>query len=82
MRGRGFEPHTKRMLNAGNGLQPLNMKRQEITILLQIRTHLRFGFLRSTAPRGAGIWSAGDCYCLGYRMPALPTQGTGLLFLY
>ena len=42
-----------------DGLQPLNMKRQEITILLQIRTHLRFGFLRSTAPRGAGMCSLG-----------------------
>ena len=29
MRGRGFKPHTEQMLNTGNGLQPLNMERQE-----------------------------------------------------
>ena len=29
MRGRGLDPHTELMLNAGNGLDPLNMKQQE-----------------------------------------------------
>ena len=39
MRGRGFEPHTERMLNAGNGLQLLNMERQEPIFLLQTDEH-------------------------------------------
>ena len=39
MRGWGFEPHTERMLNAGHGLQLLNMERQEPIFLLQTDEH-------------------------------------------
>ena len=39
MIGRGFEPRTEQMLNAGDRLQLLNMEQQEPIFLLQTRTH-------------------------------------------
>ena len=80
MRGRGFEPHTERMLNAGNGLQLLNMDRQEPTLPAPACNQIRLDFfVHSTRVR---FQMAGERYCRGYRMRPLPTGGTGLLLLF
>ena len=82
MRGRGFEPHTKRMLNAGHGLQLLNMERQEPIFLHQTDAQqpncsscIRMDFTFHSTRVRAMI--AGDCYCLIYRMYPLLPGGTG-----
>ena len=75
MRCRGFEPHTERMLNAGNGLQLLNMDRQEPTLPASNCNHIRMNFtIHSTLVQ---LQLAGERYCLAYRMHPLRTGVTG-----
>ena len=68
MRGRGFEPHTKRMLNAGNGLQLLNMGRQEPTLPVPDcnQVSLEFYIPQHTCatPDGVGLLLVADIACL------------------
>ena len=87
MRGQGFEPHTKQMLNAGHRLQFLNMERQEPIFLHQTDAQqpnysscvtMNFTF-HSTRMRGN---IAGDCYCLVYRIHPLLPGGTGQTINY
>ena len=80
MRGRGFKPHTERMLNTGNGLQLLNMERQEPTLPAPDCNQSEW-ILRSTAHVCDSNWR-GVVNDRVYRMPALPTQGTGQTIYY
>ena len=80
MRDLGFEPHTEQMLNAGNGLQLLNMGRQEPTLPVPDCNQISLEFYipqhTCAAPNG------GELLLSAYCMHPLPTGGTGLLFLY
>ena len=82
MRGRGFEPHTERMINTGHGLQLLNMEQQEPIFLLQTDEHSLISQVESEwiftfHSTRVRAMIAGDCYCLTYRMHPLLPGGTG-----
>ena len=80
MRGRGFEPHTERMLNAGNdGLQLLNMGSQEPTLPVPDCNQISPEFYIPQHTCATKL--AMERYCREYRMPS-PPQGTGLLILF
>ena len=68
MRGQGFEPHTERTLDAEDGLQPLNMERQNPLFCSISNTDIGHGFLRSTSTRvrdniGVGSFLTADIAC-------------------
>ena len=55
----GSNPHTERMLNAGNGLQLLNMDRQEPTLPAPVCNQIRLDFFHPqhtcAIPVGGGL---------------------------
>ena len=59
MRGRGFEPHTKRMLNAGNLTPTTQHGRQEPTLLTPACNQIRLDFFHPqhtcAIPNGVGL---------------------------
>ena len=60
MRGRGFEPRTEQMLNAGNGPTPTSQhETTENHYPAPNQNPSSIWILRSTAPRGAGMCSRG-----------------------